>query len=115
MEQDKKHDIALMRYSVISPLITGLQEDFPSLDAFFRDASLKGITAPDGSVRKYAPAPLRNGTVPTNRAALMHFSPLVARMPANPENWMMKYRSRSGISKPTTPHVSRSHLQTAAG
>lgn len=55
MEQDKKHDIALMRYSVISPLITGLQEDFPSLDAFFRDASLKGVTAPDGSVRKYAP------------------------------------------------------------
>lgn len=56
MEQNKKHDIALMRYSVISPLITGLQEDFPSLDAFFRDASLKGVTAPDGSVRKYAPA-----------------------------------------------------------
>ena len=55
MEQDKKHDIALMRYSVISPLITGLLEDFPSLDAFFRDASLKGVTAPDGSVRKYAP------------------------------------------------------------
>lgn len=55
MEQDKKHDIALMRYSVISPLITGLQEDFPSLDAFFRDASLKGVTAPDGSVKKYAP------------------------------------------------------------
>ena len=56
MEQDRKHDIALMRYSVISPLITGLQEDYPSLDAFFRDASLKGVTAPDGSVRKYAPA-----------------------------------------------------------
>lgn len=55
MEQDKKHDIALMRYSVISPLITGLQDDYPSLDAFFRDASLKGVTAPDGSVRKYAP------------------------------------------------------------
>lgn len=55
MEQDKKHDIALMRYSVISPLITGLQEDYSSLDAFFRDASLKGVTAPDGSVRKYAP------------------------------------------------------------
>lgn len=55
MEQDKKHDIALMRYSVISPLITGLQEDYASLDAFFRDASFKGVTTPDGSVRKYAP------------------------------------------------------------
>lgn len=56
MEQDKKHAIALMRYSVIAPLITGMQEDYPSLSAFFRDASVKGVTAPDGSVRKYAPA-----------------------------------------------------------
>ncbi len=55
MEQDKKHAIALMRYSVISPLITGMQEDYSSLSAFFRDASVKGATAPDGSVRKYAP------------------------------------------------------------
>ena len=56
MEQDKKHAVALMRYSVISPLITGMQEDYPSLSAFFRDASVKGVTAPDGSVRKYAPS-----------------------------------------------------------
>ncbi len=55
MEQDKKHDIALMRYSVIAPLITGTSDDFPSLDAFFRDASVKGVTAPDGSIRNYAP------------------------------------------------------------
>lgn len=55
MEQDKKHDIALMRYSVISPLITGLQEDYPSLDAFFRDASVKGVVTPEGSVKKFAP------------------------------------------------------------
>ena len=55
MEQDKKHDIALMRYSVISPLITGMQGDYSSLSAFFRDASVKGVTAPDGSIRKYAP------------------------------------------------------------
>ena len=55
MEQNQKHEIALMRYSVISPLITGMQEDYPSLSAFFRDASVKGVTAPDGSVKKYAP------------------------------------------------------------
>lgn len=55
MEQDKKHEIALMRYSVISPLITGHQEDYPSLEAFFRDASAKGVASPDGSVRTYAP------------------------------------------------------------
>ena len=60
MEQNQKHEIALMRYSVISPLITGLQEDYPSLDAFFRAASVKGVTAPDGSIRKYAPATIEN-------------------------------------------------------
>ena len=60
MEQDKKHEVALLRYSVIAPLITGLQEDYPSLSAFFRDASVKGITAPDGSVRKYAPDTIEN-------------------------------------------------------
>lgn len=60
MEQDKKHEVALLRYSVIAPLITGMQEDYPSLSAFFRDASLKGITAPDGSVRKYAPDTIEN-------------------------------------------------------
>ena len=55
MEQDKKHDIALMRYCVISPLISGLQEDYPSLDAFFRDASVKGVVTPEGTVKKFAP------------------------------------------------------------
>ena len=56
MDQEKRHDIALMRYSVIAPLITGMQDDFPSLEAFFRDASVKGVIYPDGSLKKYAPA-----------------------------------------------------------
>lgn len=55
MEQEKMQAVALMRYSAIAPLITGLQEDYPSRDAFFRDASSKGVTAPDGSVKHYAP------------------------------------------------------------
>ena len=60
MEQNQKHEIALMRYSVISPLITGLQEDYPSLEAFFRDASVKGVAAPDGSVKRYAPGTIES-------------------------------------------------------
>ena len=60
MEQNQKHEIALMRYSVISPLITGLQEDYPSMEAFFRDASLKAVTAPDGSLRRYAPGTIES-------------------------------------------------------
>lgn len=48
--------IALMRYSAISPLITGLSEDFTSTSAFCRAVSAKGIKAPDGSLKHYAPA-----------------------------------------------------------
>jgi transposase InsO family protein len=47
MQQERKHEIALMKYSIIAPLITGT-EDFPSLDAFFRDAASKEYVYPDG-------------------------------------------------------------------
>ena len=56
MDQQKKHDVALMRYSAISPIISGLQENYPSLEAFYRDASKKGIIAPNGTLRHFAPA-----------------------------------------------------------
>lgn len=56
MTQEKKHDIALMRYSVISPIITGLSEDYSSLDAFYRDASKKGVVSPDGNVKHFSAA-----------------------------------------------------------
>lgn len=55
MDQEKKHDIALMRYSVIAPIISGLQENYPSLDAFYRDASKKGVVSPDGSIKHFSP------------------------------------------------------------
>lgn len=54
MDQNKKQEIALMRYSSIAPLITGSCDDFPSLNAYFRDASARGIKAPDGTMRHYA-------------------------------------------------------------
>ena len=43
MEQETKNAIALMRYSVIAPLITGLSDNYDSLTAFFLDASVKGV------------------------------------------------------------------------
>lgn len=46
MDQEKKHAIALMRYSVIAPLITGLSDNYSSLTAFFYDASAKGVLHP---------------------------------------------------------------------
>ena len=56
MNQEKMQNIALMRYSAISPLISGLGEDYASLDAFFRAVSEKGIIHPDGHIKHYAPA-----------------------------------------------------------
>lgn len=81
MDQQKQHDIALMRYSVISPLITGLIDDYPSLEAFYRDASAKGVIHPDGSLKHYAPGTIEkwyrnykqdgfDALIPTTRADL---------------------------------------------
>lgn len=55
MDQEKRQDIALMRYSAIAPLITGMKDDCTSLKAFFSEVSAKGITAPDGKLRHFAP------------------------------------------------------------
>ena len=55
MDQEKKNAIALMRYSVIAPLITGLSDDYNSLTAFFNHASAKGVMHPDGTIKHYAP------------------------------------------------------------
>lgn len=58
MEQNKKQAVALMRYSAISPIITGTQDDYESMSAYFRAASAKGIKSPDGSLRHYSPGTL---------------------------------------------------------
>ena len=56
MTQEKQHDIALMRYSLISPIINGLPEEYSSLDAFYRDAAKKGTISPDGNVKHFSAA-----------------------------------------------------------
>ena len=81
MNQQKQHDIALMRYSVIAPLITGLSDDYSSLEAFYRDASAKGVVHPDGFLKHYAPGTIEkwyrsykqdgfDALIPTTRADL---------------------------------------------
>jgi len=54
MTQEKQHDTALMRYSLISPIINGLPEEYSSLDAFYRDAAKKGTVSPDGTVKHFS-------------------------------------------------------------
>lgn len=54
MKQQKKHDIALMKYSAIAPVISGLPAQYKSFSEYFREVSEKGILHPDGSLRHYA-------------------------------------------------------------
>ena len=55
MDQERKQAIALMRYSVIAPLVTGLSDEYNSLTAFYDAASIKGVTHPNGTLKHYAP------------------------------------------------------------
>ena len=60
MEENKRKDIALMKYSAIAPVINGLDERYPSLDAYYNAASVKGITAPDGTLKHYSPSTIES-------------------------------------------------------
>jgi transposase InsO family protein len=59
MTHEQAHEIALMRYSIIAPLISGIQDDFSSHEAFFRDASARGVTATDGTTKHFAPSSMK--------------------------------------------------------
>ena len=56
MKQEKQHEIALMRYGAIAPIIAGLDERYPNKAAFYSEISTKGITGSDGKLHHYAPA-----------------------------------------------------------
>lgn len=81
MTNEQVHEIALMRYSAIAPLISGLCDDFTSHEAFFRDVSSKGVASPDGTIRHYATGTIKkwydnynsggfNALIPSSRADL---------------------------------------------
>lgn len=59
MDKEHARNTALMRYSVIAPLISGLSDGSPSNEAFFRDASAKGVEAPDGTKKYFAPSTIK--------------------------------------------------------
>ena len=60
MHKDKQQAIALMRYSAIAPVISGVPEEYPSMSTYFRDLSEKGILHPSGQMRKYAPSTMKS-------------------------------------------------------
>ena len=59
MQEIKRQEVALMRYSAIAPLIAGTSEDYESLSAYYRDVSAKGIKAPNGEIRHYSPGTIQ--------------------------------------------------------
>lgn len=59
MKQELAQDIALMRYSMISPLIVGLPDEYRSKDAYFRAASARGALHPNGSFIHPAPTSIK--------------------------------------------------------
>ena len=54
MEQQKKHDIALMKYAAIAPVVSGLPAQRRSFSEYFREVSERGVPHPDGGLRHYA-------------------------------------------------------------
>ena len=59
MKHDLAQDIALMRYSLISPLIIGLPNEYDSKEAYFRAASERGAIHPNGSTIHPAPTSIK--------------------------------------------------------
>ena len=79
MKQELAQDIALMRYSIISPLIVGLPEEYDSKEAYFRAASKRGTLHPNGTTVHPAPTSIKrwyqyyrkkgfDGLLPTSRS-----------------------------------------------
>ena len=50
MKQEQQQAIALMRYGAIAPLVTGLDDRYPSMQAYYDELSAKGLTGPDGRI-----------------------------------------------------------------
>ena len=56
MKQEQQQAIALMRYGAIAPLVTGLDDRYPSMQAYYDELSAKGLTGPDGRLHHFAPS-----------------------------------------------------------
>lgn len=56
MKQEQQQAIALMRYGAIAPLVTGLDDRYPSMQAYYEEVSARGLTRPDGRTHHFAPS-----------------------------------------------------------
>lgn len=56
MKQEQQQAVALMRYAAIAPIVTGLDEGYPSMQAYYEEVSAKGLTGFDGHIHHFAPS-----------------------------------------------------------
>ena len=59
MDYVKKQDVALLRYTAIAPVVTGLGDVYCSNNDYYREISEKGVTGPDGKVYHFHPDTLQ--------------------------------------------------------
>ena len=59
MDYEKKQDVALLRYTAIAPVVTGLGDAYGSNNNYYREISEKGVTGPDGKVYHFHPDTLQ--------------------------------------------------------
>ena len=78
MDIDSKQNIALIRYSLIAPAVTGIRPKEQSLNAYFKEASGKLIQMPNGTYRSFSASAIEkwyrsykkkgfNGLLPSDR------------------------------------------------
>lgn len=116
MDQEKQHDIALMRYSVISPVISGLPETYSSLEAFYRDASKKGTFAPDGTLKHFAPATIERWYRNYRSGGFDALIPQGRVDEGKPRKLDDDLQQQIlYLKKKLSPHVCRGYFQTASG
>jgi transposase InsO family protein len=60
MKEEQKHEIALMRYAAIAPLVAGAGDAYRNNSEFYREVSEKGVAGPDGRLRHYSPATVKS-------------------------------------------------------
>ena len=59
MDYEKKQDVALLRYTAIAPVVTGLGDAYGSNNDYYREISEKGVTGSDGKVYHFHPDTLQ--------------------------------------------------------
>ena len=59
MDYEKKQDVALLRYTAIAPVVTGLGDAYGSNNDYYHKISEKGVTGPDGKVYHFHPDTLQ--------------------------------------------------------